>query len=510
MLGLTVRGRAFIAIIAVLIGAAAWGSGRLVASVADRNQQQIKDTQQLSTTLLGEETAAATYWLSGAKTETEQRAIVVYADAYDRAFQQAQRDLGTEGAMGAALANVNELAQAWRKASQHVTAMMNNPNPNVYPSDRLLRDTEGLMTDFRKANGELQSQIWARGRHDTSLANLWSLLGAIVIAVVIAIFGEFVLVRRTRREYAYRDEHSKFVDALLKVKDASAAYALLTRRLEQLLKPSQVLVVPHEEPLQPGEEPLVAAERQRILHFEQTHNGNVRRRRLRLGDQTLATVLIGRRLSLSDHTLATVLIERRSELGHNTDTYVNDALAAAAPIIATLDDLADAEALATTDQLTGTANRRALEHSLKHMFAHAVRAQEPLAVIMLDLDHFKLVNDNFGHDRGDDVLRALGAVLREGVRATDVAGRYGGEEFLILCPAADLAGAAALAMKLHAAMSRITVNDRPVTASFGVASFPESAGDSFELVKAADQALYRAKERGRDRVELAEQTPVLD
>jgi diguanylate cyclase (GGDEF)-like protein len=510
MLGLTVRGRAFIAIIAVLIGAAAWGSGRIVASVANRNQQQIKDTQQLSSTLLSEETAAATYWISYPKTEDGQRAIRVSANRYDNAFRQARRDLGTEGEMGAALAKVNALAQTWRKSSSRVTKMMNNPNPNVYPSNALLRGAQGLMTDFRKANGALQTQIWARGRHDTSLANLWSLLGAVVIAVVIAIFGELVLVRRTRREYAYREEHSDYVDALLKVKNASGAYALLTQRLEQLLKPNHVLVIPHEEPLDPGAEPLVAAERERILHFEQTHNGNVRRRRLRLGDQTLATVLIGRRLSLSDHTLATVLIERRSDLGHNTDTYVNDALAAAAPIIATLDDLADAEALATTDQLTGTANRRALEHSLKHMFAHAVRAHEPLAAIMLDLDHFKRVNDSFGHDRGDDVLRALGTVLREGVRATDVAGRYGGEEFLVLCPAADLAGGAALAMKLHAGMARLTVDDEPVTASFGVASFPESAGSPAELIKAADQALYRAKERGRNRVELAEETPVLD
>lgn len=493
MLGLTVRGRAFIAIIAVLLGAAAWGSGRIVASVADRNQVQIKDTQQLSTTLLGEETAAATYWLSGAKTQTEQLAIAYYADAYDRAFKKAQLDLGTDGEMGAALAKVNRLAQAWRKASQHVTAMMNNPNPNVYPSDKLLRNTQGLMTDFRAANQKLQNQIWKRSSHDTSLANLWSLLGAIVIAVVIAIFGEFVLVRRTRRDYAYREEHSKFVDALVQAKSVATAYELLERRLERLLRPS-VLVVPHEEPLESGEQPATTAEYELILDFEQTHNGNVLHRRLRLGDQTLATVLI----------------ERGSELGHNTRTYINDALAAAAPIIATLDDLADAETLATTDALTGTANRRALEHSLKHMFAHALRAHEPLAAIMLDLDHFKQVNDSFGHDRGDDVLRALGTVLREGVRATDVAGRYGGEEFLVLCPAADLDGAAALAMKLHAAMARISVNDEPVTASFGVASFPQSATDAAELIRAADQAMYRAKERGRNRVELAEHTPVLD
>jgi diguanylate cyclase (GGDEF)-like protein len=493
MLGLTVRGRAFIAIIAVLIGAAAWGSGRLVASVASRSERQIKDTQQLSTTLLGEETAAATYWLSGTKGAGELDAITFYAEKYETAFKQAQEDLGTDGEMGVALANVNHLARAWRKSSQRVTTLMSNPNQNVYPSDALLNGTQDLMTRFRKANVNLQNQIWKRTSHDTSLANLWSLLGAVVIAVVIAIFGEFVLVRRTRREYAYREAHSNFVDALVQAKDTATAYALLTQRLERLLKPSRVLVVPHDEPREPGATPTVAAKQERIESFEQA--SNVRRRWLRLGDQTLATVLI----------------ERGSELGHNTGTYVNDALAAAAPIIATLDDLADAEALATTDLVTATANRRALEHSLKHMFAHAVRANEPLAAIMLDIDHFKRFNDSFGHVAGDTVLRELGAVLRSSVRATDVAGRYGGEEFLVLCPAADLAGAAALAMKLHAAVSAISVNDTAVTASFGVASFPESAADATELINAADQALYRAKERGRNRVELAEETtPILD
>ncbi len=494
MLGLTVRGRTFIVVIAVLLGAAAWGSGRLVASIADRSQVQIADTQQLSTTLLGEETAAATFWLSGKKTLQELADIGAHAARYEAAFRRARRDIGTRGQTGVALADVNRLALAWRTSARRVTAMMNNPDQSVYPSDGLLRSTQALMTRFREANTELQNTVGQRSRHDTSLANLWSLLGAIGIALVIGIFGELVLVRRTRREYAYREAHSAFVDSLVLATDKGSAYGLLTERLEQLVKPSRVLVVPHNEPLEPDEPAGGDAERIQIEGFERMHNGNVLTRLLRLGDKKLATLLI----------------ERGSELSHTTTAYVNDVLGAAAPIIATLDNLEDAEALATTDQLTGIANRRALEHSLKHIFAHTVRAQEPFSVIMLDIDHFKHFNDSFGHDSGDAVLRALGTILRTHVRAADVAGRYGGEEFLVLCPNTELAGAAALAMKLHAEVSTIAVNDTRVTASLGVASFPESAVDIVGLVKAADQALYRAKEDGRDRVELAEENTVLD
>jgi diguanylate cyclase (GGDEF)-like protein len=494
MLGLTVRGRIFIVVIAVLLGAAAWGAGRLVASIADRSQVQIADTQQLSTTLLGEETAAATFWLSGRKTPQELANISVYAGRYEAAFKKAQRDVGTSGQMGVALADVNRLALAWRRSARRVTAMMNNPNQNVYPSDRLLRGTQALMTKFREANTQLQDSVDRRSRHDTSLADVWSLLGAIGVALVIAIFGELVLVRRTRHEYAYREAHSAFVDALVLTTDKGSAYELLTERLEQLVKPSRVLVVPHEAPLDEDEPDGEDPELTQIESFTRMHNDNVLERLLRLGDKKLATILI----------------ERGSELSHTTAAHVQDVLGAAAPVVATLDNLEDAETLATTDQLTGTANRRALEHSLEHMFAHAMRVQEPFSVIMLDIDHFKRFNDSFGHDSGDAVLRALGAILRGNVRAADVAGRYGGEEFLVLCPNAELSGAASLAMKLHADVSRIVVNDTSVTASFGVASFPESAVDVVELVKAADQALYRAKESGRDRVELAEETTVLD
>ena len=126
-------------------------------------------------------------------------------------------------------------------------------------------------------------------------------------------------------------------------------------------------------------------------------------------------------------------------------------------------------------------------------------------MVLLDLDHFKQVNDRFGHGVGDDVLAAVGNVLPSVLRASDFAGRYGGEEFLILMPDTDSEGALEAAEKLRAAIQAIDLPqvDRPITASLGVASYPTDALESDTLVRMADRALYSAKGAGRNRVELA-------
>ena len=169
--------------------------------------------------------------------------------------------------------------------------------------------------------------------------------------------------------------------------------------------------------------------------------------------------------------------------------------------------------LASQDALTGVANRRALMQALERERGRAARQHTPLALLMLDIDHFKHVNDHHGHLAGDEVLRHVVAVLRQRLRAQDTLGRYGGEEFLLLLPATGLDGAQQLAAQLCQA-----VQDTPcdwngqsirVTASVGVsgcsgATAGDSPGESEALLQACDRALYRAKENGRNRVEVAE------
>jgi diguanylate cyclase (GGDEF)-like protein/PAS domain S-box-containing protein len=163
---------------------------------------------------------------------------------------------------------------------------------------------------------------------------------------------------------------------------------------------------------------------------------------------------------------------------------------------------------AIRDPLTGLFNRRFMEEALEREMRRAVRRVSPLAVLMLDLDHFKQLNDSLGHDAGDALLRELGLFLQNHVRSADIACRYGGEEIMLILPDATLAHARQRAEELREGVSALVIQDRgrtigPVTVSIGVAAYPDHAESSDMLVRAADAALYAAKAAGRDRVIVA-------
>ena len=167
--------------------------------------------------------------------------------------------------------------------------------------------------------------------------------------------------------------------------------------------------------------------------------------------------------------------------------------------------------LAALDPLTGVANRRSLIAALDRDMARAQRMREPMALMMVDIDHFKDVNDRYGHPAGDRVLCSVVNVLRQRVRAQDLVGRYGGEEFMVLLPDTGLTGAQQLARALCKAVeeSRCPADGVPgpgiaVTVSIGVFGGRLESGDSWDmLIAAADSALYQAKNNGRNRVEVA-------
>ena len=165
------------------------------------------------------------------------------------------------------------------------------------------------------------------------------------------------------------------------------------------------------------------------------------------------------------------------------------------------------ERQALVDGLTGLANRRQLEDELEAEIARAERLGGPIALVFADLDDFKAVNDHHGHPAGDAVLCAFAELLRESVREIDTAGRFGGEEFMLLLPGTDAAGAANVAERVRAALEeRVIVTPGGaairITASFGVATAPPAA-TAAELIAAADRALYDAKNGGKNRVDTA-------
>ena len=163
--------------------------------------------------------------------------------------------------------------------------------------------------------------------------------------------------------------------------------------------------------------------------------------------------------------------------------------------------------LSSTDPLTGLCNRRALDHRLRHEWDRAARYRSPLALLLIDVDGLKQVNDGLGHSGGDDVLRRMGAAIRESLRGSDVGARWGGDEFVILAPETSREAAERLANRLLARVKESARSpENAISASIGVAvvapdthnlNGPES------LMRTADEALYAAKAAGRDQVKVA-------
>lgn len=160
--------------------------------------------------------------------------------------------------------------------------------------------------------------------------------------------------------------------------------------------------------------------------------------------------------------------------------------------------------LARRDVLTGLVNRRGADEQLNQEFRRSQRSGAPFSVMMLDIDHFKLVNDRFGHDVGDQVLRQVAETVRGALRVTDVVARYGGEEFLVLLPDTDASEAEAVAEKVRQAVAaRNVVPVGHITVSIGLTAMWPDASSQAQLLRMADQALYAAKAGGRDRVQVA-------
>jgi diguanylate cyclase (GGDEF)-like protein len=357
-----------------------------------------------------------------------------------------------------------------------------------------------------------------------------------VLLLLIGGVGAFVAARRERRrrrEEAVEDRiasgQAEFGHTLQLVGDEVEAHELVKRHLERAV-PSGVVTVLNrnnsanrlEATTEPPEGSTVAellAEGVEPRACVATRLGRLHERApgeepllgcdlcgAEAGATTCAPLLV------SGEVIGAVLVSHEQPLDAPERRRVTDSVVQASPVIGNLRNLAIAETRAATDALTGLPNRRALQDTVRRMVAQAGRTLEPLAAVALDLDHFKQINDRFGHDKGDDVLAAVGPLLADSLRDSDFAARAGGEEFCILLPGTDEAGATEVAEKLRVAISRIDVPgvDRQITGSFGIAAYPSQAVDAPTLLRKADRALYLAKERGRDRVEVAAAVPAAD
>ncbi|MDP3046905.1 MAG: GGDEF domain-containing protein [Chloroflexota bacterium] len=172
---------------------------------------------------------------------------------------------------------------------------------------------------------------------------------------------------------------------------------------------------------------------------------------------------------------------------------------------------AEVQQLAVVNELTGLYNRRGLVQFGEREFTRSARFARPLSALMIDLDHFKTVNDTYGHAAGDRVLRQVADCLRSKARSVDILARYGGEELLLLLPEADLAQATQVAERLRLVIERTSVlvdgEQVRVTASAGVAALTSDTPDLASLIARADSAVYQAKQAGRNRVSSEDGSP---
>lgn len=161
--------------------------------------------------------------------------------------------------------------------------------------------------------------------------------------------------------------------------------------------------------------------------------------------------------------------------------------------------------LSVVDELTGLRNRRYFDRTMSYEMDRVRRYDRNLSLVMIDVDHFKRINDTYGHDVGDSVLKAVARLLEESVRKSDVASRYGGEEFGLVLPETRAVGAYHVAERVRSSVEAAVIEGMRITVSVGVATAsPEWSGDVMGLVRAADQALYRAKREGRNRIVVAD------
>lgn len=205
---------------------------------------------------------------------------------------------------------------------------------------------------------------------------------------------------------------------------------------------------------------------------------------------------------------------RRRYLASDASPIFNDAGDLVA-VVQTLRDMTEEKAaqvaleqLATRDGLTGLANRRCFDETLRAEWARAMRQQQPLSLLMVDVDNFKAFNDANGHLGGDDCLKRIAAAVASEMRANDLVARYGGEEFAVILPNQSLKGAAIVAERIRCRVEQLQVPDgrhphRHVTVSIGAATaIAATDTDPSDLVATADAALYRAKHMGRNRISL--------
>ena len=510
-----------------IVAAAVYGVGERQRRSVDRSFQQSEGVHGMLTAMLDQETGLRGYLQTGDDTFLEP-----YASGktlFGTELRRVRRN-GTEldAAAHAYIDRLERLGGMWTDEADQAIYKAHLTGKTKTPLAEALR-RKAIMDEFRGANANLTRSVEAARRAELRSDQRLSVALVVALAFVFGLGGWFFIgrpaeiERRLRRqEHTRRDLQSEFARTMQAMDGERDAHLIVKRHLERALPDETRVVVLQRnnsadrlEATTPiRHQPLAEAVRDATPATCLAVRLGAQHRETVGGDALLECELCGKAptdlttctpLVVSGEVIGSVLVEHEEPLGRSGERLIDDTVSQAAPVLANMRNLAIAESRASTDALTGLANRRSVQDTVRRMVAHAARAASPMAVLAIDIDHFKRINDRYGHDKGDDVLAAVGQTLSGGVRASDFVGRQGGEEFVALLPDTDLSGALVVAENLRAAIANMEPLgiSEGVTASFGVAIMPEDGNDPATLLRMADRALYAAKAGGRNRVETA-------
>ena len=504
-----------LAAVAVIAGAV-WLAGERQHTAADNAFEEIQAANGLLVAMIDQEAGLYGYLNNGRTVFLErfEDGREALATGYARAEAGAPADEDDERE---AIRGQRAATDSWRNLADAHLASLQPGEDRQLPARRaaLLEQAD---REFREVNAEFREELIEERDRSQQRAVRLTVALIVLIAAVFGGVGYLFFERRARRETRRRDNHERFSEVLQLARTEVEAYGLVKRYLEHVVAGGVVTVLNRNNsanrleastPVEGSElsDALQGAEPESCLAVR---SGRVHERRQGTpelltcelcgntgGNATCIPSLVG------GEVIGSVLIQHPEKMRNGESAYLASSISEAAPILANLRNLAIAEHQAATDALTGLPNSRSVQENLKRMAAHAGRTITPLAAILFDLDHFKKINDTFGHGKGDEVLAAVGSVGQDELRASDFVGRYGGEEFLALLPDTDREGAIEAAEKLRKAIAEIQVPgvNRRITASFGIAVMPSEAREPDELMRMADRALYVAKASGRNRVE---------
>jgi diguanylate cyclase (GGDEF)-like protein len=501
-----------------VMAAAVWATGQVQSSADRDSTAALTSGQRMLIAMLDQETGLRGY------INTHRFSFLdpyrTGRNNFDRFVTEARANASDRGDLDRIDRQVM-IARQWQALAEPTLAEV---AAGREPSVASMNGRKAAMDRFRQANSDFIAHKRADSSADRSRGQAVAVAIVVALGALFALIGWLTFERPARREAKRRRRAAEFGDALQVARSEREAFNVLKRHLERWLHDATAVVLVRNSSanrLQAAtglEQTPVLAERLEGAAPESCLSVRLAKPFSRGEDDggLLQCEICGGLPKCSScvptivggEVVGSVLVQTRSALGGAELDELTSSVGTAGPAIANLRNLAIAELRAATDALTGLANHRSVQDTLNRMVAQAGRIKTPLAAVLFDLDHFKKVNDIHGHAKGDEVLATVGATVGATVRDSDFIGRYGGEEFVALLPDTNREGGVNLAEKLRQAIEALEIPDldRRLSASFGVAVLPGDAVNGEQLMRAADRALYAAKNAGRNRVEVVTAT----